>query len=137
MYQDDMTDDMQKEKWLPPEGWVDVEVVSMVEGMSKTNNPKFTINFASAADGSKGLQQDLTYIQGKRWLLWQLMEACGIEGEKTADKRTVYNWDISMVEGQSVAALVQHEDNNWIDREGNERKDKRAKFVSFRKMKVT
>ena len=132
-YSDDMTDDVGRSKWLPPEGFVDVEIVKMVEGTSKTGNSKFTIDFANADNAGEGLQQDLTNIQGKRWLLRQLLEACGIEPEINEEGRKIYNWDIPDIEGKTVSAKVEHEPNDWTDRQGTEHHDKRAKFVEFKK----
>jgi len=139
--QDDMTDDVGKNRWLPAEGFVDVEVVKMIEGMSKTGNSKYTIDFVSTVNYGDGLQQDLTNIPGKRWLLRQLLEACGIEPEIVVDpetdkERKIYNWEISDVEGKTVSAKVEHEPNDWIDRNNVEHHDKRAKFVEFKKLSV-
>jgi len=134
--QDDMTDDVGRNKWLPPVGFVDVEIVKMIEGTSKTGNPKYIIDFASAEAPSDGLQQDLTNIPGKRWLLRQLLEACGIEPTENEEGRKIYNWDIPDVEGKTVTARVEHEPNDWVDRNNTEHHDKRAKFVEFKKLQV-
>lgn len=134
MYNDDMTDDVGK--WLPDEGQHDLEVVTMVEGTSKQGNPKFTINFASPTEPQNGIQQDITNIQGKRWLLRQLLEACGIEPEENEEGRKIYNWDISDVEGKTVSAKIEHDKTPFIDRDGNERVVPKAKIVSFKKIEV-
>jgi hypothetical protein len=133
-YQDDMTED--NSRWFPPEGWVNLEVVKMEEGFSKANNPKFTIYFVSAGDTSKGLTQDLTNIQGKRWLLRQLLEACGIEPDINEEGKKIYTWDIPDVEGKSISGRIVHEKSSFIDREGNERDSLKAKIVEFKKLSV-
>lgn len=141
MQNDDFTDDEGRNNWLPPEGMVDVEIVKMVEGISKTKNSKYIVDFVSAVDAGDGLQQDLTNIQGKRWLLRQLIEACGIEpriviDEETGKERKKYDWEVEDIEGHTVSAKVIHEPNDWTDRKNVEHHDKRAKFVGFRPLKV-
>ena len=133
-YSDDMTDDVGR--WLPEEGWYDVEVVTMIEGTSKAGNSKFTINFASASNPNDGLQQDLTNIQGKRWLLRQLHEACGIEPEENEEGRKIYNWDISDIEGKTVSAKIVHDKTPFIGRDGNEIVIPKAKIIEFKKIAV-
>lgn len=133
-YSDDMTDDVGK--WLPEEGYHDLEVVTIVEGTSKAGNPKFTVNFASAVDPESGLQQDLTNIQGKRWLLRQLIEACGIEPEKNEEGRKIYDWDISDIEGKTVTAKIIHDKTPFIGRDGNEVIIPKSKIVEFKKLKI-
>lgn len=133
-YSDDMTDDLGK--WLPDEGYHDLEIVTMEEGISKSNNPKYIINFASADDPANALQQDITNIPGKRWLLRQLLEACGIEPEENEEGRKMYNWDISDIEGKTVSAKIIHDKTPFIGRDGNEIIIPKAKIVEFKKLKV-
>lgn len=138
---DDMTDDVVRGVWLPQEGWHELEIVKMTEGTSKAGNSKYTIEFVSTEDYGNGLQQDITNIQGKRWLLRQLIEACGIIPEEiveefTGKTRKVYDWEISNIEGKTVYAKIIHEDNNWIDRSGTEHHDKKAKIVEFKKITI-
>ena len=132
MPKDDMTDDVGK--WLPEEGWYDLEVVTMETGISKSNNPKYIINFASASNASNGLQQDLTNIKGKRWLLRQLLEACGIEPEKNKEGRKIYDWDVADVEGKTVSAKIIHDKTPFIGRDGNERIAPKAKIMEFKRL---
>ena len=134
--QDDFTDDTSKKKWLPDEGWVAMEIVKMIEAISKTGNPKYTINFASATEPQNGLQQDLTNIQGKRWLLHQLVEACGIELKENEEGRKIYDWDISDIEGKTVSVKIVHDKTPFIGRDGNEIVLPKAKIMEFKKMSV-
>lgn len=134
-YSDDMTEDVGK--WLPEEGYQDLEIVTMIEGTSKAGNSKFTINFASAINPNNGLQQDLTNIQGKRWLLRQLLEACGIIPVENAEGRKIYDWDISDVEGHTVSAKIIHDKTPFIGRDGKEVIIQKAKIIEFRKLQLT
>lgn len=133
-YSEDMTEDVGK--WLPDEGYHDLEIVTMIEGVSKAGNPKFIINFISANNAGNGLQQDLTNIQGKRWLLRQLLEACGIEPEENEEGRKIYDWDILDVEGKTVSAKIIHDKTPFIGRDGNEVVIPKAKVVEFKKMSL-
>lgn len=134
--QDDFTDDVSKKRWLPDEGWIDVEVVKMMEATSKTGNSKYTIDFASTNNPADGLQLNLTNIKGKRWLLHQLVEACGIEPEENEEGRHIYNWEIVDIEGKTVSARVEHEPNDWTDKKNVVHHDKRAKFMEFKPLSV-
>ena len=133
-HSDDMTED--NSRWMPDEGWHDVEIVKIEEGTSKAGNSKFTINFASAINPSDGLQQDLTNIQGKRWLFRQLLEACWIEPEENEEGRKIYNWDISDVEGKTVSTKIIHDKTPFIGRDGNEVIIPKPKIVEFKKLQV-
>ena len=135
MPKDDMTEDVGK--WLPQEGYHDLEIVTMTEGTSKKGNPKYIINFGSAVTPANGLQQDLTNIQGKRWLLRQLLEACGIEPKENKEGRKIYDWKISDVEGRTVSAKIIHDKTPFIGRDGNEIIIPKAKIVEFKKFQVT
>jgi hypothetical protein len=134
MPKDDFTDDVGK--WLPDEGEHDLEVVKMEEGESKAGNPKYTISFASAIEPQNGIIQDLTNIPGKRWLLRQLIEACGIEPEINEESRKIYNWEISDIEGKTITANIVHDKTPFVDRNGNEKIVPKTKVVAFKKLKV-
>lgn len=133
-YSDDMTEE--NTTWMPEEGWHNLEIVKMEEGVSKAGNPKFTVNFASAENPGDGLNQDLTNIQGKRWLLRQLLESCGIEPEINVDGKKIYNWDISDIEGHTVSARISHDKTPFIDRSGKERIIPKAKILEFKKIHI-
>ena len=139
MQNDDFTDDEgRKNNWLPPEGWKAVEVVKMVSATSKAGNSKYTVDLVSTVDASDGIQIDLTNIPGKRWLLRQLIEACGVEPRIEADAdgkdHKKYDWEVEDVEGKTVMAKCVHEPNDWTDRQNVQHHDHRAKFVEFKKL---
>lgn len=133
-YSDDMTAD--NSRWMPNEGWCDVEIITLKEGTSKKGNPKFTLNVVSAEDYNQGLEQDLTNMPGKRWLLRQMLEACGIEPTKNEEGRKMYNWDIPDVEGKIVSARIIHDKTPFINQEMVEVVIPKPKIVEFRKIKV-
>lgn len=130
MYRDDMTND--NGRWLPEEGWRKLEVVSIKEKTSKQGNPMFCVNFADDQDSTKGLEQLLTNIPGKRWMLRQLLEACGIVPETNPEGKKIYTWDIPDVERKKVDALIEHDKTPFIGRDGVEVTIPKAKIIEFR-----
>lgn len=128
----DMTED--NNRWLPEEGWHDIEIVTMTEGISKQGNSKFTIDFASAINATEGLRQDITNIQGKRWLLRQLLEACGIVPEINKEGKKIYDFEIEDIEGKTVSAKIIHDKAPFIGRDGNEMVIPRPKIIEFKKL---
>ena len=133
-YRDDMSED--NARWLPDEGWFDLEVVSMVEGTSKQGNPKFTVSFALADDASLGIKQDITNIPGKRWLLRQLLESCGIEPIPNEEGKKIYDWEVGDIEGKTVKARIEHDKTPFIGRDGTEKVIPKAKICEFKKLEV-
>lgn len=134
---DDFTND--SGKWLPEEGFHNIEIVSMAEGTSRKGNPKYELSVVSAEDYGKGLKLDLTNIPGKRWLLRQLLEACGIEPEKDEEGKTVYDWDsenFTDIVGKVVSAQITHDKTPFIGRDGKEMIIPKAKIVAFKKVTV-
>ncbi len=152
MQNDDFSNDNDKKNWFPDEGWVDVEIIAMKEGTSKAGFSKYTVDLASASNPADCLTQDLTNIKGKRWLLRQLIEGCGIEPrieiiEEHEDEygaivkkkeKKIYDWEVENLIGKTVQALVAHEQGeDWIDTKNNLQKGKlKARFIQFKKMSV-
>lgn len=131
-------DDMSKDvgRWLPDEGWYDLEIVSMKSGESKLGNPKYVVSFALASEPQKGIIQDMTNIPGKRWLLRQMLEACGIEGAKNKKGEEIFDWDVSDVEGKTVCAKIVHDKTPWINRDNETVITPKAKVAEFKKISV-
>lgn len=134
MPQDDMTNE--SERWMPEEGRHNLEIISMEGGYSRAGNPKYTIVFASADNPKLTLQQDITNIQGKRWLLRQMIEACGIEPEENEEGKKIYNWEIEDMIGKTVSAQIIHDKTPFIGRDGREIVIPKAKIIRFEKMSV-
>lgn len=133
--QDDFTDDVAR-NWMPDEGLVNVEVISVEMGFSQTNNPKYTVMLASADNPQDVLQIDLTNIPGKRWLLRQLLEATGIEGQENSEGRKIYQWEIDDILGKTVTAKVIHDKTPFTNRQGYEEIRPKAKIIEFKKILV-
>ena len=65
--------------------------------------------------------------EGKRWVLKNILSSCGVK----AGADGVYDWSSSDIIGKEVVGEVEHEDNTWINREGNEITSKQHKIVHF------
>ncbi len=104
-----------KRKVLLPEGWRRFTIVACVEKTSKKGNPMFVFTFH---DIETGYDDDVFAIaeQGKRWFLKAILTAV----ECPAGKDGMYEWDIPMVLNKDIMGLVEHEENTYINREGNE-----------------
>ena len=112
---------------ISPVGWHCFQVLGAVEGMSKAQKPKFVVT-VKHIESEQVEEIHPSAVPGKRWLLKQLLTACGIE----AGKDGVYKWDVSDVKDKKVLAFVQHEPNSYIDRNGNEVKNTQHKLSNFK-----
>jgi len=131
---DDMTNDTGR--WLPNEGDHDLEIINMQEATSKQGNSKYVIDFASADNPEDVLQQNLTNIPGKRWLLRQLLEAVGIKPEKNKEGKKIYDWETDDVIGKTITAQIVHDKTPFIGRDGNEIVIPKAKVIKFKKLTI-
>lgn len=113
---------------LLSDGWHNFMVVAMELTTSKSGNEMFKVTIEQPETGAV---EDVYCItaKGKRWALKQLLSAVGIEG----DVNGVYHFDIPDVVGKSVEAKNVQEDNVYINRDGDEVKEKRNKIQGFRK----
>ena len=123
-------------RWLPNEGDHDLEIINMQEAISKQGNSKYVIDFASADNPEDVLQQNLTNIPGKRWLLRQLLEAVGIKPEKNKEGKKIYDWETDDVIGKTVTAQIVHDETPFIGRDGNEIVIPKAKVIKFKKLTI-
>ena len=71
--------------------------------------------------------EDTWYAVGepkKRWFLKQILSACGIK----AGEDGVYDWEIKDVLNKNIEGLVIHEENEYINRNGETIKGKQHKI---------
>jgi hypothetical protein len=55
------------------------------------------------------------------------LSGCGVEENESG----VFEWEELDVVGQTFRGLVEHEPNDWIDRDGKEHKDKQHRIVEI------
>lgn len=110
-----------------PIGWRVFKIKECKEATSKKNNPMIVFTLL---DKDTQTLHDVYAITepGKRWFLKSLLSAC----EVPASQDGVYKWEFVDVLLKEIEGLVIHEDNNWIDRKGNQRSDKQSKITDFR-----
>jgi len=121
--------DMKEEKrpaMLLPEGARLVRITEMIFGKSKKDLDMFTTTIEDVKT-HKSMQVWLVAEPKKRWMLKSLLTAC----ELPAGEDGVYSWDVKDVIGKSVIAMIEHVEEPWINREGEEVKTMKAKVTEF------
>ena len=84
---------------------------------SKSGNPYFLWTLENK-DGDK-IDVRTTLLKGKRWLLKQILLACGIEA-KSDDPEKKYDFDEEMVIGKDVIISIVNRESTFTDRFGKE-----------------
>jgi hypothetical protein len=116
-------------KKLLPEGILTMVIESCEPSVSKAGNHMMIVGLHNEEEK----YTEKVYLvaeQGKRWQLKQLLTACGIE----AGKDNVYDWDTEDIIGKKVKVTNEHEDNTWINRDGNEITTKQNRFTDFEQL---
>ena len=101
------------------------EIVSCEPSVSKKGNDMFIIELKHEATG----YIDKIYpvaTEGKRWLLKQILTACGLP----AGQDGIYDWSPDDIIGKKIKGIVEHEENDWINRDGENVKTKQHRIVS-------
>ena len=126
------SDDLSKEKaptrkTLLPEGWRPFTIKSGEDKESKAGNKMFVFRIE---DNETSNQEDIYIVrtEGKRWLLKQMLTAIGI----VPDTDGKFTYEMSdFIEKQLVGKVI-HEDNTWVNREGQTITSKQHKIVEFK-----
>jgi hypothetical protein len=92
----------------------EVKLVSAEE--SKSGNPYFLWTLAT---DEGDLDVVTTLIKGKRWLLKQMLSACGIEA-KEKDPEQKYSFEPDDVINKTVVIQIKNVTNTFTGRDGNE-----------------
>lgn len=114
-------------KQLLEEGWRKFIVTGCEPSIAKSGNNMFVFKLTD----DKTKYEDTVYLVAepkKRWMLKSLLSVCGIKAAEDG----IYNWDIPDVIGKEVGGLVEHEDNDYINRDGQKVTKKQHKIVEFR-----
>ena len=114
-------------KVLLPKGWRKFKIESGDEQTSKKGNPMFKFVFIDLETESAHEVYAVS-TQGKRWFLKQILTACDVE----AGQDGVYEWDLLDVIGMVVLGRVEHEPNEWIDRQGKKRIEMQGKIAEVK-----
>ena len=114
-------------KRLLPEGWREFEIISCEPSVSKAGKEMFVFQFQDLETAYVDNIYAIS-IQGKRWFLKSILTACGIP----AGQDGIYDWEIKDVIGKKIQGLIEHEDNTWINREGEEVTTKQHRIVEVK-----
>jgi len=128
MYEHDMRGE--GESILIEEGWNTHLITNIIPAKSKAGNDMFIITLEHPDSGSVDEVYAIT-TKGKRWILKQLLAACGIQEGKDG----IYHWCEEDVIGCSVEANNKPEPNEFTRRDGTVVKEMRNKINGFRASK--
>lgn len=108
-----------------------VEEVSLVpKEKSGTGNPYFLWILQTAEGKVKVIT---TLLKGKRWLLKQMLLACGISSN-TNDPDEKYSFAAEDVVGQEVSIVIKNKPNKWTNPDGVEKTSMRPEVVRIQKL---
>lgn len=113
-------------KRLLPEGWSKFRINSIQDKVSKSGNEMIIVNITHL---KTSYSEDifLVTVPKKRWLLKKLLESVGITRSDDGN----YKWTKDELIGKEFAGLVEHEDNEYINREGVTVKAKQHRINDF------
>ena len=114
-------------KMLLPEGWREFKLANAEEQTSKAGNPMIVITAEDRETGYCDTWYAIT-TAGKRWFLKLILESCKCDAAEDGK----YDFDLSDIIGKNVQGLSVHEDNEWINREGETITTKQHKIVDIR-----
>lgn len=119
-------------KQLLPQGWRIFTILSGEETTSKSGNAMFKFNIR---DLETEYCEDIycVSVEGKRWLLKQILSSCGIEKDASGN----YTWDIKDILNKEILGKVNHKPNEYINRNGDTIKTTQHKIVEFKKFVPT
>lgn len=116
-----------KRKRLLEEGWRKFTILDCKEETSKAGNEmfKFTIR-----DVETGYEEDIYAIatKGKRWFLKTILSAVGCQ----AGEDGIYDWNTDDVINKEFMGLVEHESNEYINRDGDTVKGTQHRIVEVK-----
>lgn len=124
-YQDNLKDE-KRPSGIIPAGHRQVRIIELIDGVSKGGNKMFTGTIEDIETRTTMLVW-LVNEPKKRWMLKSLLSACQLPAAEDG----VYDWSKSDVIGKQVTVIVEHVEEEYINREGNTAKAKKAKVNEF------
>ena len=103
-----------------------VRITEMIFGTSKGGNEMYTTTIEDTKT-HKSMQVWLVATPKKRWMLKSLLAACEIP----ASQDGVYSFETKDIIGKSVIAMIEHVEEEWVNREGETVKTPKAKVTEF------
>lgn len=122
-----------KKRILLPAGWRSFKVLDCSqEVLSKKGNPQYIVTLFDVKTETEH-EVYAVNVPKKRWFLKSLCEACAVP----IDANGAFIFEPPSpppIKEKDIMGLVELEDNNWIDRQGNEHNDKQHKITDFKKI---
>jgi hypothetical protein len=103
-----------------------VRITEMIFGTSKNGNEMYTVTIEDTKT-HKSMQVWLVATPKKRWMLKSLLSACEIP----ASQDGVYSFETKDIIGKSIIAMIEHVEEEWVNREGETVKTPKAKVTEF------
>jgi hypothetical protein len=113
------------------EGWREVLIKAIREQKSKAGNDMFVVCIQDKETKDE-IEVYMVATQGKRWMLKTFLTACGIKA--AADG--VFIWDFKDVLEKTIQAKIKHEEEEWINREGQTVKTLKSRVTEFKYSEV-
>jgi len=131
-YNHDMSEEKEpKIKKLLPEGWRKFRIIDCKEKKSKAGNMMFVFTFLDIATQ----YEDEVYAvaeKGKRWFLKNILAACNAP----KDDKGHYKWDIPDVLDKEIDGFIEHEENNYYNRDGEYIEGKQHRITKLKPSKL-
>lgn len=129
MYSHDMKDEQApSRRRLLPEGNRKFVIEGCEPSVSKSGNDMFIVSLKDIETN----YIDKVYLVAtpkKRWALKNLLDSCDIGAAKDG----VYSWEPKNILGKEIIGTVEHEDNEYINRNGETVKTKQHRISEFSK----
>jgi hypothetical protein len=103
-----------------------VRITEMILSTSKAGNEMY-ITTIEDTKTHKSMQVWLVATPKKRWMLKSLLAAC----EVPASEDGVYSFETKDIIGKSIIAMIEHVEEEWVNREGETVKTPKAKVTEF------
>lgn len=117
-------------KVLFKEGWRKFRITSCSEEVkSKQGNSQYVLTIQDTQDHKEGNLYAVSEPK-KRWMLKEILDACGIE-----HKEGIYKFQPPLsrnLVSKEIMGLVEHEDNKWVNRDGENVITKQHRIVEIR-----
>jgi len=110
-------------KKLLPAGWRVFLLTSAQEGTSKQGKPKVVVDLLDKESGYID-EQHLSTQPGTAWVWARLIRACGIAKD--------VSFEVGDIRNKAVVGLVEHEPNEYINREGDTIKGVQHRITDFK-----
>jgi len=127
-YKHNMKDEKEpKRRRLLSEGWRLFTILDCREDISKSGNDMFIFTIK---DIKTDYEEDVyaVAVKGKRWFLKSILTAVGC----SAGEDGIYDWDIPQVINKEFMGLVEHEPNEYINRDNETVKTTQHRIVRIK-----